>query len=298
MSNHEYKSYNIIEEKERIIIKNVRDFDPVHVLECGQCFRWIKSGSGYTGVAGKKAVRLEFDEGDIIIYNSNFNDFVSLWYDYFDLGRDYTAIKEALKKDSIMEEAIKFGSGIRIVNQDIWEVLISFIISANNRIPMIMKVVDSISKDYGEKLYFEGNEYFTFPGTDKITETTLEKLEVCKGGFRCKYIMDTAYLVENGTIKLYELKNMSTPEARNTLMKLPGVGPKVADCVLLYSGTKQDVFPTDVWVKRVMEELYFKKETSFKKIQEFAAQNFGELAGFAQQYLFYYARENRIGAKS
>ncbi len=161
-----------------------------------------------------------------------------------------------------------------------------------------MKVVDSISRDYGEKLYFEGTEYSTFPGTDKITGTTLEKLEVCKGGFRCKYIMDTAQLVENGTIRLYELKNMSTDEARNSLMKLPGVGPKVADCVLLYSGTKQDVFPTDVWVKRVMEELYFKEETSFKKIQEFAAQNFGELAGFAQQYLFYYARENRIGAKS
>jgi N-glycosylase/DNA lyase len=137
--------------------------------------------------------------------------------------------------------------------------------------------------------------YYSFPGADKLSEAGMEELEACRGGFRCKYILNTARMVKNGEVRLEELEGMDTGKAREELMKFPGVGPKVADCVLLYSGTKQDVFPTDVWVKRVMEELYFKREASFKEIQDFASSYFGDLAGFAQQYLFYYARENRIG---
>lgn len=293
----DYKGYKIIEEFDRVIIENVKDFNPVHIFECGQCFRWFRrDDESYLGVAGKKVVNVSYYENKLIIKNANIRDFIDFWFDYFDLGRDYTEVKTLLSKDEIMKKAIEFGWGIRLLKQDIWEALVSFVISANNRIPMIMKIVATISKEYGQELNFDNHHYYSFPEVSKISGASVGQLEVCKAGFRCRYISLTSQIVEEGTIKLNELGNLSTGSARDELMKLPGVGPKVADCVLLYSGTKYDVFPTDVWVKRVMEELYFKREASFKEIQEFSRDYFGELAGFAQQYLFYYARENKIGS--
>ena len=190
---------------------------------------------------------------------------------------------------------MEFGWGIRILKQDLWETLISFIISANNRIPRIMKSVDKIAQVYGKEIYMNERKYYTFPEAKEIANSTLENLEVCKAGFRCKYVHSTSEMVERESINLGNIEKMNTDDAREYLMKLPGVGPKVADCVLLYSGTKKDVFPTDVWVKRVMEEIYFKKKTGLKDIQKMAREKFGRLSGFAQQYLFYYARENKIG---
>jgi len=294
----EYKGYRVKEEHKKVIIENVRDFDPVHIFECGQCFRWIRQNEGtYTGVAKGRAVNVGYSEGRLEIENSSTNDFTDIWFDYFDLGRDYSEIKQRLAKDEIMREAIKFGKGIRILRQDLWETLISFIISANNRIPMIMKVVAAISKLYGDEIVYNGKSFYTFPEVDRLAKSSVEQLEVCRGGFRCKYIVKTSGMVQEGVVDLRALVHMGTAEARGELTKFPGVGNKVADCTLLYSGTKYDVFPTDVWVKRVMEELYFKREASFKEIQDFSHEYFGELAGFAQQYLFYYARENRIGVK-
>lgn len=291
-----YKGYEVNEDNNRITVDNVNDFHPVHIFECGQCFRWIKQENGsYTGVARDKAVNVSYADGKLEIANSTMEDFKNIWFDYFDLGRDYSEIKKKLSKDEIMKRAIEFGHGIRILKQDLWETLISFIISANNRIPMIMKVVGAVSKIYGDEVSMDGKSYYTFPHTDKLAGSTLEQLEVCKGGFRCKYILSTAKMVRDGIVNLDTLANMTSHEAREKLKKFPGVGNKVADCTLLYSGTKHDVFPTDVWVKRVMETLYFKREATFSEIQAFASDYFGELAGFAQQYLFYYARENRIG---
>lgn len=287
---------NISEKSDRVVIEGIRDFEPVHVFECGQCFRWLKEENGsYTGVAKGKVVNVSYSDGTLEIINSTLDDFNSIWYEYFDLGRDYSRIKQLLAKDDVMKSAIEFGHGIRILKQDIWETLISFIISANNRIPMIMKVVASISNMYGEELIFNGKKYFSFPDIKKLGQASLEELSVCKGGFRCKYIVKTTSLLNDESIEIQGLNKLNTDDARNLLIKFPGVGNKVADCTLLYSGTKQNVFPTDVWVKRVMEELYFKREASFKEIQEFASSYFGELSGFAQQYLFYYARENKIG---
>jgi len=292
----EYRGYNVIEKDDRVIVENVRDFNPVHIFECGQCFRWIKQGDGsYTGVALDKVVNIAYDNGTLQIINATIDDFINTWFEYFDLGRDYSCIKQQLAKDEIMKKAIEFGHGIRILKQDIWETLISFIISANNRIPMIMKVVDAISKMYGKEIIFDKKKYYTFPDVDKLAGSSVEELEVCKGGFRCKYIVGTSVLVKEKVVDLNALSGMATDDARKELTKFPGVGNKVADCTLLYSGTKYDVFPTDVWVKRVMEELYFKREATLKEIQDFARDYFGELSGFAQQYLFYYARENKIG---
>ncbi len=289
----EYKGYRLEQDGTGIIVEGVRDFEPVHIFECGQCFRWVKEKDGsYLGVVKDKVSRVKFENGTLTIENSSIEDFKDMWFDYFDLGRDYSEIKEQLCKDEIMKEAIKFGHGIRILKQDIREVLISFIISANNMIPRIMKTVDTLSKMYGREIPYEGSSFYTFPSLDRLSNSGIEQLEVCRAGFRCKYILKASQMVQNGSINLDAVKEISTDKARSELIKLPGVGPKVADCVLLYSGTKYDVFPTDVWVKRIMESLYFKREATFKEIQQFSRDYFGPLAGFAQQYLFYYAREN------
>lgn len=296
--NMEYKGYKIRQEDNSVIVEKVRDFNVVHTFECGQCFRWIRQEDGsYTGVVKGKVINVSIIDDVLVLKNTNLQDFKSIWFDYFDLGRDYGQIKEAVMKDDNMEKAIAFGWGIRLLKQDLWETLISFIISANNRIPRIMKTVEVIAREFGDELVMDGNKFYSFPEVDKLAQSTIKELEVCKGGFRCKYILNSSHMVSTGQINLQRIPQMDTNSAREELMKFPGVGPKVADCVLLYSGTKYDVFPTDVWVRRVMEELYFNKEANFSEIQKFASSYFGELAGFAQQYLFYYARENKIGAK-
>lgn len=294
-----YKGYDIYQGNNITIVENIKDFNPVHIFECGQCFRWIREDDGsYTGVVRDKVVNVDCKGKKLIITNSSINDFINLWYHYFDLGRDYSEIKRILSnKDSIMKKAVEFGYGIRLLQQELWETLISFIISANNRIPMIMRTVSSLSENFGREIFFDGKCYYTFPDVDSLADVCIETLQICGSGFRCKYIKGTSEMVNKTLINLSDIYMVNTNEARDMLKKLPGVGPKVADCTLLYSGTKYDVFPTDVWVKRVMEELYFHRRTTLKEIQEFAADYYGPLAGFAQQYLFYYARENKIGTK-
>lgn len=295
----DYRGYEVFEKGQGIAIKSVRDFDPVHIFECGQCFRWNREADGsYTGVVGGKAVNVSYSDGALFIDNATFRDFAEVWYSYFDLGRDYGLIKDRLaEKDPIMKKAVEFGGGIRLLRQDLWEVLISYIISSNNNIPRIMKIVGAISKMLGEEIFHGGKSFYTFPGTESLKNLAIEHLNDCGGGYRCKYILKTAAMVAEGVVNLERLSLSDAGAARAELVKLPGVGAKVADCVLLYSGTRYDVFPTDVWVKRVMEELYLEKPSSFKEIQGFARDYFGELAGFAQQYLFYYARANKIGNK-
>ncbi len=291
----EYKGYLISTYDGGIAIKNVRDFNLTHVFECGQCFRWIKQQNGsYNGIVRGRAVNVSFNEDTLYITNATQQDFIDVWYQYFDLGTDYSKIKEILAQDEIMREAIKTGYGIRLLRQDFWEMLISFIISANNMIPRIMKIIESLSALKGKCIEIDNNLY-SFPEVFQLANCTLEELEQTRAGFRCKYIYKTSMLMNENTITKEMLLGMDTDTARNEIMKFPGVGPKVADCVLLFSGIKFDVFPTDVWVKRVMEELYLKKDSSLKQIQQFAKVHFGELAGYAQQYLFYHARLNAIG---
>ena len=283
-----------IEGKNSIIIKEIPDFNPTHIFECGQCFRWDKCGENeYIGVADKKVliVKQKASEVELICENADIN----FWRYYLDLDRDYTMIKEELGKDLILKEAIKFGWGIRILNQDIWECLISFIISANNRIPMIKKAVKSIAIKYGTKIQFNGKDYYAFPTPEQLRGVTIEEIEMCGMGFRAKYIIGSVDAVLNGTISLDEVRRMEIGKGRQELQKLAGVGPKIADCVLLFSAQKHNAFPIDVWVKRVIEYFYSDREMKFLQIQDLAEEKFSSLAGFAQQYLFYYARELKIG---
>jgi len=290
-----YNGYLVSEKDGSLIVKNVRDFNLTHVFECGQCFRWLKQQNGsYKGIVNGRAVNVSFSDETLYITNTTEQDFIDIWYEYFDLGTDYSKIKAILEKDDIMKEAIKTGYGIRLLRQDFWELLISFIISANNMIPRIMKTVDSLSALKGNCIEPHNNLY-NFPKISELANASLEEIQQCKAGFRSKYIHRTSQLMDQNTITREILLGMDTGMARNELMKFPGVGPKVADCILLFSGLKYDVFPTDVWVKRVMEELYLKEDSSLKEIQKFAKEHFGDLTGYAQQYLFYHARLNKIG---
>lgn len=280
----------------RVVVEGVRDFDPVHIFECGQCFRWYKEPDGsYTGIVRGRAANVAYASGTLVLNNVTPDDFEQIWFDYFDLGSDYSMIKKAVSTDDIMKKAVRFGAGIRLLRQEPWEALISFILSSNNRIPRIMKIISEISRLYGRELEFGGKKYYGFPDSKKLAACSTEQIQQCRAGYRCGYIHEAAKAIASGSFDLDKLSGMNTDEARNEMLKLKGVGNKVADCYLLYSGTRYDVFPTDVWVKRVMEELYFKREASFKEIQQFAAERFGRYAGFAQQYLFYYARELKIG---
>ena len=279
---------------------NIKDFEPKHIFECGQAFRWRKEDDdSYTAIHMGKIVNVKKKNENIIFSNTNEKDFQNIWQDYFDLQTDYSEIKSELSKDSILEEAIKFGEGIRILNQEPYETTISFIISANNQIPRIKKSIELISENYGEFIdEYKGIKYYSFPKPEilaKVDESELE--EKCKVGYRGKYIVNTSKMIYNKEVNLDKLYNMPTKDAKEILMTLPGVGPKVSDCILLFSLNKNDAFPVDVWVKRVMEHFYLKEDTSLKNISKYAEDKFGNLGGYAQQYLFYYAREQGIGRK-
>lgn len=292
--------YNIIEKDKKIIIENMKDFEPEHIFECGQAFRWYKQeDKSYIAIHKGKVINVKKDGEDIIFYNTNIKDFQNIWHDYFDLGRDYSKIKKELSKDPILKEAIKFGEGIRILNQEPFETIISFIISANNQIPRIRKSIELISQNYGELIgTYNNEEYYSFPKANVLARVDEKELEeISRVGYRAKYIVNTSKMINSGEIDLSQVFELSTKEAKEILMKLPGVGPKVSDCVLLFAFNKDDAFPVDVWIGRVMKHFYLEENTKLKDISIYANDKFKDLAGFAQQYLFYYAREQGIGRK-
>ncbi len=284
-----------IEENEKIIMTDFDSFNIEEILECGQCFRFEKlENMHYTIVANGKVLNIKQIENKVEFYPCNKEDFENIWINYFDLETDYNKIKDSLKDDPIVKKAIEYAEGIRILNQEPFECLISFIISQNNRIPMIKQVIKNISEKYGIKC----GENYIFPTLEQLKKATSEELKLCKTGFRDKYILDAIQNIENGSVNLQNLFNLSSDLAKEELLKIKGVGTKVADCVLLFSLKKNDVFPTDVWVKRVMEYFYFnEQDTPIKQIHSFAKEKWGDLAGYAQQYLFYYARSEKIGTK-
>ncbi|MDP4144561.1 MAG: DNA glycosylase [Bacillota bacterium] len=278
-----------------VIIKEVKNFELAHVFDCGQCFRWNRQENGnYIGVAFERVIEVEKREQDIIVYNTNEQDFNEIWCDYFDLMRDYSLIKEELSKDNLLKAAVEFGEGIRLLQQEPFELVISFIISANNRIPMIKRAIEKISSRFGKTLEYKGKIYYAFPSLDNFKACTIEDLEECGTGFRAKYIKDTIENLKNGNYDLEDIKSKNDDNCFAELQKFMGIGPKVADCIMLFSMQKYSAFPVDVWVKRAMQHFYLAPDVSLKKIREFARNKFGILSGFSQQYLFYYARENNI----
>lgn len=287
---------NIIQKDNKITIHDIRDFNITHIFECGQCFRWNREDDGsYTGVVKNKVINVLQQENTVEFNNINTDDF-DIIKNYFDFDTDYETIKNTLNTDEIMAEAIKFGEGIRILNQEEWETMISFMISANNRIPMIKKVIENLSISFGDYIgNYRGKEYFSFPTAERLSAAPVERILECKTGFRAPRIKAAAtrFLYEKD--KIYNIKNMSYDEGLAYLKTYKGIGDKVANCILLFSMRHIDTFPVDVWVRRVMQTLYVSKDTKDADIRKFAENKFGKYSGFAQQYLFYYARENGIG---
>jgi N-glycosylase/DNA lyase len=287
----------IIEIDNGIQLEEIEHFDAKHIFECGQCFRWSKEADGsYTGVAYGKVINVKSDYNNerVVLKNTNKDDFEKIWYHYFDLGRDYSSIQEELSKDDILKAAIEYGKGIRILNQEPWEMLISFILSANNNIPRISKSIDVLAQVFGEPIPYLDKIYYSFPALDKLGQAEIDQIDLCKAGYRCKYIYQTARLIKQGEVNLESISKLSMETTKKELLKLTGVGPKVADCIMLFSMQKHEAYPVDVWVKRVTEHFYIHQDVSMKEIQEFAKTKFGKLAGFAQQYLFYFARDQKI----
>lgn len=275
----------------KIELLNQTDFELTHIFECGQCFRWKKQLDGsYIGVI-KNGVVSVAKNADKIEINSSIDE-KDLIYNYFDLNTNYSEIKNILSKnDTNIAEALKYGYGIRILNQDPWEMLISFIISAANNIPRISKTIENISKVYGKKVCFENEEYYLFPTPEELSKATIEDLRELNLGFRDKYVYNATQLVLNGEVDLEKIALLEYKKAKKELTKIPGVGEKVADCILLFSMKRKESFPVDTWIKKVMSELYLDSK-DVKKISEYAENKFGKYAGIAQQYLFYWRREN------
>lgn len=281
----------------KIKLENVKDFNAMHIFECGQAFRWNKEEDGsYTGVVHDKVINVRQKGTSVFFSNVSMDDYHKIIRDYFDFDTDYTEIKRLVNTDEIMNTAIEFGNGIRILNQDEWETMISFMISANNRIPMIKKVIENLSEKFGDYIGdYNGKTYYSFPTAEKLADVSVEDILLCKAGFRAPRIKEAAQRFLKEKHIIYNIKNTTYDDGLNYLKTFNGIGDKVANCILLFSMKQFDTFPVDVWVRRVMQTLYVDNKTTDSEIKKFAENKFGKYSGYAQQYLFFYARENGIG---
>ena len=283
-------------------VENIKDFNLDHIFDCGQCFRWNKEADGsYTGIAMGRKVNMQFASGAqrpgvggadpdsespqrpgaLTITPCTEREFQEIWRPYLDLDRDYGKIKETLcAEDPIMKKAADFGYGIRLLDQDLWETIVSFIISQNNNIPRIKGCIERLCAAAGEPIDLKGEPAYEIPGPEALARLGEADLAEVRLGYRSRYLIETAR----------DVCDKGLPEDQEQLLSLCGVGPKVANCILLFGMKKYDSFPIDVWVRRVMHELYGLDEKDKKQMAAFARGKFGDLGGFAQQYLFYYMR--------
>ncbi len=323
----EIKGFNVVQTKnilsglQEILVKDVSDLSPLGfdikgTFESGQCFRWKKVEDGkYFGIVRDKAVTVSLAEGgrDLIIENSNPEDFKDIWYDYFDLGTDYATIIKEVEKDDFMRSAIQFSGGARMLVQDFEETLYSYILSSQNNIPRIIKLVDSLCSLHGEKICTPspfGHEILlghTFPDSEKLALNfcTREGCESCGSrnglcekpfaGYRCPYIRKTALMIYTNEFILDKnyLASTSADKARKELSRLSGVGEKVADCVLLYSGIRKDICPIDVWVEKTIKHFYLDESAKKNDIRNFTQEYFGKNSGYAQLWFFNYSRTQK-----
>ena len=259
-----------------------------------------KTGS-YTGIFENNVINVLKTDKEIIFRGITEKDIEETVVKYFDLEFSYEKAKEKLSKiDEHLEKSIKYGEGIRILRQNLWETIISFIISANNNIPRIKGIIERISKKYGKKIVFDNKEYYTFPTPEELMVASIPDLRGLGLGFRDVRVYETTKLIASQKFSLKELQESDNVGAHNCaqkrekLLTLSGVGPKVADCIMLFGLNKKEVFPIDVWIERVMNELYGEKNKLNKKqIESLAEEKYGDLAGLAQQYLFYYIRNKK-----
>ena len=263
------------------VISGIKHFNLPQILECGQCFRWANDGIGYTGIAHGRQLKLRLEDDKLIIKDVSLEEFNYIWRDYFDLSRDYGEIYEIYSTDESLAKAVDYSPGLRLLRQNPWEMLISFILSQNSNIPRIRKMISVLCGEFGQALPEGGH---AFPTPEALACLSPGDLANAKTGYRAPYIIDAARNVANGKIDLLALKKSPTEEIKNTLMTIHGVGPKVCECVLLFGYGRVECCPMDVWMKRVMSTLY----------PEGFPDKFKPTAGIAQQYLFHYARMGQM----
>ncbi len=271
----------IKEENGKLAVHNLKCFDLGLTLDCGQAFRWRQDAQGcWRGLAFGKALIVCQGPDALVFKDTNREDFDNIWRPYFDLDRDYEALCKSFSQDENLKAAVETYPGIRLLRQEPWEALCSFIISQNNNIPRIKGIIDRLCENFGED---SGGAGFAFPSAQSLASLSVEDLAPLRAGFRAKYIIDAAQKVTSGEVLLENLKDADSDLARQELMKIKGVGPKVADCALLYGLGHIDIFPVDVWVKRILQEDY---PNGFPKAADGAR-------GIAQQYLFHWKRSRR-----
>lgn len=266
--------------KDKIVICGKEDFNPEHILECGQVFSFFKGEDGCYVVSSKdKCAKIVETKNGFEIETSDPKYFET----YFDLKNDYGKIKNELKKHEILKKPLEYGYGIRILRQDIFEALISFIISANNNIKRIKMILNRIKEKYGSRK----DGFYAFPTRQQLLGVSESDFAELGAGYRAKYLFQVLRQVDEKTLE--EWKTLSTADLRKALIALAGVGPKVADCVLLFGYGRGDVFPVDTWIVQMYDRFYTHIPNR-EKVRENLVAEFGQLSGYAQQYLFFFMR--------
>lgn len=281
---------------------NSTPFDLESTLQCGQLFRWKKHRGWWYGIVEKRVFKVRRTY-NILEFKGVNVDFVK---NYFRLDDNLPQIVSEISRDSLIRRAVQEFSGLRIVRQNPWECIISYICATYKNIPAIKNMISELSRQFGTKTSFESYDFHTFPEPDALAESTLDELRKCRLGFRAKWIREVAEMVDSHEVDFEAIKQADYETAKAELLHLPGVGNKVADCILLFSMEKLDAFPIDVWIKRVIHSYYAdyfnasfidkiseKKSLSsreYDRIGSFARDYFGKYAGYAQEYLFHFAR--------
>jgi N-glycosylase/DNA lyase len=274
-------------------------------LCCGQTFRWNKQGGWWYGAVEEKVIKIR-QIGNELEFENVEMDFVK---NYFGLYDDLSKISSQISKDEHIKRAVEAFKGLRILRQDPWECLISYICATYKNISAIKQMLSNLSKKFGDKIHLDGYDFYTFPTPERLAKATAEELAKCGLGYRAKYVSETAKAVYENGFEVESLRKLSYEKAKEELLNFSGVGLKVADCVLLFSLGKLEAFPVDVWIKRVIlkyYESYFPNEfirkisgkksltsSEYKKLNLFGRRYFGDYAGYAQEYLYHYERTKR-----
>lgn len=280
-----------------LIISDVKRFDLAKCCSCGQAFRWVSDPNGmdWYGVVRSRPVKVSQEGDRVLIHPCKAFD-EQLFIDYFDLERDYESIEALIRSDPRLSVCLPGASGIRVFNQEPFEALISFIISANNNIKRISGIIDRLCRFCGDQLQLEDRILYSFPTPDRIAALTDEELKNIGVGYRAPYIRASAKRIQEG-YELETIRSMSLTEARKEILTFMGVGPKVADCILLFSLGHTDAFPVDVWIGRAMKELFFDSEPPTKAELNRVVESIGKYSGIVQQYIFHHARMVNLGKK-
>jgi len=261
-----------------VILTDIKYLHLAQTLDCGQAFRWEKiSDNIFRGIAHGRLLEVEISGSNFILRNTTLAEYEKIWENYFDLGRSYANLREYFGRDKHMQKALAFSPGLRLMRQDAWEMLVSFILSQNSNIPRIKKMIETLCQHFGKEI---APGCYAFPTPQELSVLTEADLAPVKTGYRAAYIIDAAKRVAGGVLDLQELAGYPTQTVHDALLAVHGVGPKVADCVLLFGFGRLECFPLDVWMKRAMATLY----------PNGLPAEFTQYAGIAQQFLFHYAR--------